>query len=138
MCPALYHLVYLLVFHCINLCASSYMGIEKCSSNLFHKDWLVPHNVFEKLRDLKYTAFGVPQLSICLTLDLSSGHDLVVMGLTPASGSVLSVEPAWNSLSLPLTLPLPSLSILFSLQRNKDFFHNKSKIVVKDVIFRIL
>ena len=34
-----------------------------------------------------------------LTLDFSSGHDLRVMGSSPALGSVLSMEPAWNSLS---------------------------------------
>ena len=34
------------------------------------------------------------------TLDLSSGHDPRVVGSSLASGSALSVEPAWDSLSL--------------------------------------
>ena len=43
-----------------------------------------------------------------LTLDLGSGHDLSVRGFKPrvwlcAEGA----EPAWNSLSRPLSLPLP-------------------------------
>ena len=35
-----------------------------------------------------------------LTLDFGSGHHLTVVGSTPASDSALSVEPAWDSLSL--------------------------------------
>ena len=42
-----------------------------------------------------------------LTLDFSSGHDPRVMGLSPKTGSVLSVEPAWDSLSF-LLFPSPS------------------------------
>ena len=45
------------------------------------------------------------------TLDLSSGHDLRVVGLSPTSGSVLSVEPVWDSFSLPLPLSLLILSL---------------------------
>ena len=37
-----------------------------------------------------------------LTLGCGSGHDPRVMGLSPAPGSTLSVEPAWDSLSLSL------------------------------------
>ena len=33
------------------------------------------------------------------TLDLGSGRDLVVVGLSPMSGSALGVDPAWDSLS---------------------------------------
>ena len=40
------------------------------------------------------------------TLDFGSGHDPRVTGLSPASGSVLSVEPSWESLSLSLSLAL--------------------------------
>ena len=36
----------------------------------------------------------VAQSVECLTLDFSSGHDLRVVGSSPASGSVLSTEPA--------------------------------------------
>ena len=34
------------------------------------------------------------------TLDFSSGRDSEVVGLSPVLGSVLSTEPAWDSLSL--------------------------------------
>lgn len=33
------------------------------------------------------------------TLDFSSSHDLKVVRLSPMMGSMLSVEPAWDSLS---------------------------------------
>ena len=36
----------------------------------------------------------VAQLVKCPTLDFSSVHDLNVLGLSPASGSPLSMEPA--------------------------------------------
>ena len=35
----------------------------------------------------------------CPTLDSGSGHDPRGMGLSPASGSVVSVDTAWESLS---------------------------------------
>ena len=38
------------------------------------------------------------------TLDFSSGHDARVVGSSPVPGSALSVEPAWDSLSLSLSL----------------------------------
>ncbi|VFV38414.1 g-protein coupled receptor 26 [Lynx pardinus] len=41
-----------------------------------------------------------------LTLDFGSGHNPGVVGSSPVSGSVLSVEPAWDSLSL---CPSPTL-----------------------------
>ena len=50
------------------------------------------------------------------TLDFSSGHDNLVVGLSPVSGCTLSREPAWDSLSL--SLPLPRLWFL-SLKINK-------------------
>ena len=65
------------------------------------------------------------------TLDFGSGHNPRVVGGSPVSGSMLSVEPAWNflspslSLSLSLSAPLPhththSLSLSLSLsQKNK-------------------
>ena len=47
-----------------------------------------------------------------LTLDLGSGHDLAVCGIEPR----VSVEPAWDSHSLPLSLcPSPA----HSLSQNK-------------------
>ena len=42
-----------------------------------------------------------------LTLDLSSGHDLIVHGIEPHVRLCTdSMEPAWDSLSLPLSAPL--------------------------------
>ena len=47
-----------------------------------------------------------------LTIDFSSAHDPRVVGLSPTSGAVLSVEASWDSLSLPLPLsPAPTLSL---------------------------
>ena len=47
-----------------------------------------------------------------LTLDFDSSHDLRVMGCSPMSGSVLSGESAWDSLSLPsLAAPPPTRSL---------------------------
>ena len=47
------------------------------------------------------------------TLDFGTGHDLTVPGFEPQVGIYADgVEPAWDSLSLPLCLPLPcSLSL---------------------------
>ena len=42
-----------------------------------------------------------------LTSDFGSGHEIMVMGLGPMSGSALSMEPAWDSLSPSFSLPLP-------------------------------
>ena len=43
-----------------------------------------------------------------LTLDFSAGRDLAVGGIEPRVGLCEdSAEPAWESLSLPLSLPLP-------------------------------
>ena len=47
-----------------------------------------------------------------LTLDISSGRDLEVAGSKPASGWVLSVGPAWDSLSLSLSAPPPLMLFL--------------------------
>ena len=43
-----------------------------------------------------------------LTLDFGSGHDLMVHGFEPLVGLCAHIaEPVWDSLSLPLSLPLP-------------------------------
>ena len=56
---------------------------------------------------------GVAQSVAHLTLDFGSGHDSRVAGLSPMSGSALSMEPSWDS---PLALPLPlSPACVFSL-----------------------
>ena len=47
-----------------------------------------------------------------LTLDIGSGHDPRIMGLSPAWGSALTVQDLLGILSLPLTLPLPGLCCL--------------------------
>ena len=61
----------------------------------------------------------------CLMLDFGSGHDPSIVGSSPASGSALSVEPAWDSLSLP-SAPFPR--IMLSL-KNK----NKTKKYSRDI-----
>ena len=53
------------------------------------------------------------------TLGFGSGHDLMICGIEPMSSSVPnSMEPAWDSLSLPVSLPF-SLSLS---QINKFYF----------------
>ena len=54
-----------------------------------------------------------------LTLDFSSGQDLVVHETEPHVGlCAISTEPAWDSLSPSLSLSLPS-SCFLSLSQNK-------------------
>ena len=55
------------------------------------------------------------------TLDLGSGHDLRVVGSSPMSGSVLSVESAWDSLSPSPSAPLTYTSSSALSQINKSF-----------------
>ena len=56
-----------------------------------------------------------------LTLYFDSGHDLAVCEFEPHMGLCAGgSEPAWDSLSLPLSLPLPYsffLSLSFSLTK---------------------
>ena len=52
------------------------------------------------------------------TLDFHSGHDPGVVGSSPELGSEPSVEPAWDSLSLPLSAP-PLLALFLKI--NKHF-----------------
>ena len=62
-----------------------------------------------------------------LTLDFGLGHDPRVMGLSPVSGSELSMEPAKDSLFLS-SVPLPcSRSLSLSLRKKKNH-QNKVKI----------
>ena len=63
----------------------------------------------------------VAQLIECLTLDFGSGHDPRVIRSSPASGSVLSVEPAWDSFS-----PSPSLCPTCSLQLKNNKIKNNA------------
>ena len=59
------------------------------------------------------------------TLDFSSGHDPRVVGSSPTSGSVLSMEPAWDSPSLSLPLPFSLLTHTLSLSKLNN---NENKI----------
>ena len=47
----------------------------------------------------------------CPNLDFDSCHDLMVLRLSPTFGSVLSMKPAWDSLSpSPFAPPLHALT----------------------------
>ena len=61
--------------------------------------------------------------SVQLFLGFGSGHGLVVMDHTPASGSALSVEPAWDSLSLSVP-PLLVFSLFLKIKLKKKVFFN--------------
>ena len=54
-----------------------------------------------------------------LDLDFGSGHDLGVVRSSPTSDSALSVEPAWNSLSLCPFAPPPRSCALSKLEKKK-------------------
>lgn len=53
------------------------------------------------------------------TLDFSSGHHLRVLRSSLVSGSVLSVDPAWNSLSPSPSVPPPDLVFSLFLRKKK-------------------
>ena len=61
------------------------------------------------------------QLVKHLTLDFGSGHDLTVHEFESGIGLCADrAEPAWDSLSLPLTLcSSPTCSLFLSLSQNK-------------------
>ena len=59
----------------------------------------------------------------CPTLDFGSGHDPRVVGSSPTSGSVLSVEPTLDSVSL---CPSPLLTCARSLSEIKKEEEKKS------------
>ena len=58
------------------------------------------------------------------TPDFGSGRHLAVRGTDPHIGSELSLEPAWDSLPLPL---LFTCARSLSLKKKKNFFLNKEK-----------
>ena len=62
----------------------------------------------------------VAQVVECLTLGFSSGHDPRVVGSNPMLGSMLHMEPTWDSLSLSLSFPLPSLCTLSLYKKKKE------------------
>ena len=62
----------------------------------------------------------VAQLVKYQTLDFCSGHDPIVHGIKPCVRlCTVSTEPAWDSLSLPLSLPFPPLVFFLPLRINK-------------------
>ena len=55
-----------------------------------------------------------------LTLDFGLGHDPRVVGSSPAFGSVLGVEPAWDSLSVSVSHSVLSpLAFSLSFKRKR-------------------
>ena len=47
-------------------------------------------------------------------LDFCSGHDPRIMGLSPTSGSLLSMEPPWDVLSLSICPSSPTCLLCLS------------------------
>ena len=65
-----------------------------------------------------------------LTLDFGSGHYLMVLRLSPRPGSTMSMEPAWDFLSLPVPLPCSctlSLSLSNKQTNIKKWFERWGK-----------
>ena len=52
------------------------------------------------------------------TLDFGSGHDLMVGGIEPSTGSALTVEPAWSSLS-PSLCPVPPCTLSLKIKEEE-------------------
>ena len=63
--------------------------------------------VLQLLKKFNLGGAWVAQLVERQTLDISSGGDLTVMGLSPKLGSKLGMEPAWDSYSPSLSAPTP-------------------------------
>ena len=61
-----------------------------------------------------------------LTLDFGSGHDLRVMGSSPASGSVLPAQSLVGILSVSLSLSPPPLLVL-SLSLKSKYVNSRRK-----------
>ena len=75
-------------------------------------------NIFKKKKKL-FTGTWVAQLVMHPTLDLGSGHDLMVCEFKPQAGLCAdSVKPAWDSLSLSLC-PSPARLCSPSVSQNK-------------------
>ena len=59
----------------------------------------------------------------CLTLDFDSDDDLTIVRWSPASGSTLGVEPAWDSPS-----PSPSSPPLFACKHSLSLKQTKKRL----------
>ena len=62
------------------------------------------------------------------TIDFGPGHNHRVVGLSPMSSSVLSMESAWDIFSLSLSLCPPLLSLSLSLKLKKKIEEDESKV----------
>ena len=93
------------------------MLLQKSASSSETHEW-TQHFTFHF--ESTYGGTWVAQSVKCLTLGFDSGHDLTVRGFEPHLGlCVDGMEPAWDSLSLPFSLPLPcSLSLKTNKQTN--------------------
>ena len=86
--------------------------------------WQYNDSIIKLMNKIYYLGVSVWLIWLkCLTLDFGSSHDLVIHEIKPCIGST---EPAWDSLSLPHSLPIPcvhalslSLSLSLSLKMNK-------------------
>ena len=78
--------------------AAGNMGGRKTEKGVNTRSAWTDQYVFNMLVEIRNIpkSLGRPGGSVCcvLTLDFSSGRDLRVMGSSPTSGSVLSLEPA--------------------------------------------
>ena len=63
-----------------------------------------------------------------MTLGFGSGHDLTVHELKPYIGLCGDSEKAaWDSLSLPVCLPLPALSLSLKINKLKNINNHSKK-----------
>ena len=62
------------------------------------------------------------------TLDFGSGHDLMVHGYEPRIGlSADTMQPAWDSLSPSLFLPLPCSLSFLKKKKKKGLYQEEDK-----------
>ena len=86
---------------------SSILPVQVKTLGIIFDPWVThPPRLLSKWIQIR--AAWVAQSVKCLTLDCSSGHDLMVHEFEPhVSGSVLIVQSLREILSCPLSLPLP-------------------------------
>ena len=89
---------------------------ERCASEIQQ-----PKQNASLLPLLKKRGAWVAQQVKQLTPDSGSGHDLMILRPSPALGSALSMEPAWDSLSLSAP------PLLCSLKLNKEKLKKEKK-----------